>query len=241
MSDVLTTSDMQNIYDQDSPPNASLPNPSDTSRYDADILRLVKELQVGIDDTVFRADQSGIWLGANEFADAPFSVDMDGNVIAANLTITGGTITGATIVGGTIETALTGLRIRLNGSTDKLEFMFNSTVYASLYPTSFPGGNGVTLETLSGASGAQMLLQEGASISYAELIINGKGVYVNSGDTIVNGSTTEISTDVLAIPLRTTTQINALTSPPNGCMVYDTTLGVFKGRIAGAWKTFTLT
>ena len=31
-------------------------------------------MQIGSGDKVFRGDQSGIWLGAAKFADAPFSV-----------------------------------------------------------------------------------------------------------------------------------------------------------------------
>ncbi len=40
----------------------------------------------GYGDAVFGSDENGIWLGAADFADAPFSVDMDGNVIASSAT-----------------------------------------------------------------------------------------------------------------------------------------------------------
>ena len=40
------------------------------------------DLGIGQGSKVFRADQSGIWLGAEQFANAPFSVDMEGNIIA---------------------------------------------------------------------------------------------------------------------------------------------------------------
>jgi len=65
---------------------------SENTRFGSDVLRGVKELQVGAGNTVFRADQSGIWLGNAYFADAPFKVDMDGNVTASSLGITGGSI-----------------------------------------------------------------------------------------------------------------------------------------------------
>jgi hypothetical protein len=39
-------------------------------------------IAVGNGSKVFRGDQSGIWLGAEQFTDAPFSVDMEGNVVA---------------------------------------------------------------------------------------------------------------------------------------------------------------
>jgi len=44
---------------------------------------------VGNGSNVFRADQSGIWLGASEWADAPFRVDMAGNLTASSANLTG--------------------------------------------------------------------------------------------------------------------------------------------------------
>ena len=39
-----------------------------------------------------KADRQGLWFGSRFFSDAPFKVDMSGNVTAASLTLTGGTI-----------------------------------------------------------------------------------------------------------------------------------------------------
>lgn len=36
----------------------------------------------GYGDQVFGSDENGIWLGAAEFSDAPFNVDMDGSLVA---------------------------------------------------------------------------------------------------------------------------------------------------------------
>lgn len=69
-------------------------SPSEDSRFGSDFFRDVNELQVGMGDTVMRVDQQGLWLGAERFADAPFSVDMDGNVIASNITLGGYVPTG---------------------------------------------------------------------------------------------------------------------------------------------------
>jgi len=44
----------------------------------------VQAMQIGSGAKVFRGDESGIWLGAKKFADAPFSVDMLGNVVASS-------------------------------------------------------------------------------------------------------------------------------------------------------------
>lgn len=52
-------------------------------------LNSVQTLQVGTGAQAFHTDQQGQWQGATKFADAPFSVDMDGNMIASSLTATG--------------------------------------------------------------------------------------------------------------------------------------------------------
>jgi hypothetical protein len=49
-------------------------------------------LTVGEGDTTFKITGEGIHLGAADFANAPFSVNLDGDVIADSLTVTGGTI-----------------------------------------------------------------------------------------------------------------------------------------------------
>lgn len=46
-------------------------------------------MQVGSGSKCFKTDQSGIWLGANRFASAPFRVDMSGNLTATSATISG--------------------------------------------------------------------------------------------------------------------------------------------------------
>lgn len=69
-----------------------------------------REISVGDGGAnVFRVDKQGMWLGAETFALAPFSVSMLGEVIAEALTIIGGTITGATIQ--TSALAATGIKL----------------------------------------------------------------------------------------------------------------------------------
>lgn len=45
----------------------------------------VAAMNVGFGDKSFKSDDQGIWLGANFFADAPFKVDMLGNITASSL------------------------------------------------------------------------------------------------------------------------------------------------------------
>lgn len=67
-------------------PFTDIPLPVNT---DAEKLRSLvngRSLNIGNGDTAFKADRSGIWLGAKTFADAPFKVDMLGNTRANLLT-----------------------------------------------------------------------------------------------------------------------------------------------------------
>lgn len=52
------------------------------------LLDNVNSIKIGTGAKCFKADSSGIWLGANKFADAPFSVDLDGNITASTLNLT---------------------------------------------------------------------------------------------------------------------------------------------------------
>jgi hypothetical protein len=69
--------------------------PADNERFGASNLSGVKELQVGWGSEVFRSDESGIWLGKKTFAEAShpttgtFAVDMQGNITAPTLTLSG--------------------------------------------------------------------------------------------------------------------------------------------------------
>ena len=52
----------------------------------SEVLDNIAKMQVGFGTKAFKADESGIWLGANKWADAPFRVDMEGNVVASSAT-----------------------------------------------------------------------------------------------------------------------------------------------------------
>lgn len=73
MSDIFV--DIDNEYYEKQPPSPDLTNTA--------------ALQIGSGSRVFRGDQSGIWLGAAKFIDAPFSVDMDGNLVATSADFSG--------------------------------------------------------------------------------------------------------------------------------------------------------
>jgi len=66
----------------------SLPHPTNLAGLDD--LRSVAALEVGTGARSFKGDGSGIWMGANKFEDAPFKVNMQGQLIASG---TNGAIT----------------------------------------------------------------------------------------------------------------------------------------------------
>jgi len=89
--------------------------------YGSELMNL-QALQVGAGSNVLRSDESGFWMGAEKWANAPFKVDMAGNVYASSLTATGyiavggaaGDVnSGATTISGTKITAssITGTQI----------------------------------------------------------------------------------------------------------------------------------
>jgi hypothetical protein len=54
-------------------------------------------ITIGTGDDVFKANSNGMYLGDSTFADAPFRVSLDGEVVATDLNMEGGDITGANI------------------------------------------------------------------------------------------------------------------------------------------------
>jgi hypothetical protein len=64
-------------------------------------------IEIGDGDDSFFADETGIWAGDEDFDDAPFSVDMQGNLIATSGTIGDFTIESDRLYGGTLSTART--------------------------------------------------------------------------------------------------------------------------------------
>lgn len=106
-------------------------------------------MTIGTGNDVFKASSSGIHLGNANFGSAPFKVDMDGNLIATSVEVTGaintqsgselnldyvvagtltaGSIQGITITGSTIRTAASGARITLDSGNIQ-KFYNNSGV-----------------------------------------------------------------------------------------------------------------
>lgn len=127
--------------------------------YGNDLLTAVQSLQVGFGSKVLRIDRDGLWLGAEDFASAPFSVDMEGNMTALSLDLSGyipvggaladvgvGNITGTYISSGAITTAklsataidgmtITGARVRTSSGSSRVQ-LNESTNALEVYSSS---------------------------------------------------------------------------------------------------------
>ena len=95
----------QVITPYDTVPYLELNNESLESRHGANYFSNVKQFAAGFGSQVFRVDRDGLWLGAETFAAAPFSVDMQGNV----------TLTSITALTGFYDTDLTSISLPSNG------------------------------------------------------------------------------------------------------------------------------
>jgi phage minor structural protein len=116
---------------------------------------------IGSGNNVFKASYLGIHLGHSDFALAPFSVDMYGNLYANSATIqgdiSGSTITGSTFTAGTINvttdvTVGNNLRLGIMGSTSIKRIYFNdgAQIFNFLdWLGNPPTGLGISTSTLS--------------------------------------------------------------------------------------------
>lgn len=115
------------------------------------IINNVQSMEVGFGSRVLRIDRTGMWLGAADFASAPFSVDMNGNMVATSLglsnylqvgdaladvqgdifdladidtdlgVILAGTLIGVEVRGSLIRTSTSGGRVEIDDTTDNIE------------------------------------------------------------------------------------------------------------------------
>lgn len=83
-----------------------------------------EEFQIGFGSKVLRGDNQGLWLGAKKFVDAPFSVDMLGNIIATTLSLgayltkagSGQVLSGSILVG----TGAGGSSVSIDGANNRI-------------------------------------------------------------------------------------------------------------------------
>lgn len=156
-----------------------------------------KTMQIGFGSKVFRADKRGIWLGAEEPQDAPFWVDMEGNMVALSLDLSGylqvgealtdigaGNITGTYIANGSITTAkliageiqgftVTGGTVRTASSGTRVEMSGANNrldVYSGSTRRMSLDGDSLEFYNSSGVKTAEMSSNDGYS-----LLVDGSG------------------------------------------------------------------
>ena len=174
-----------------------------------DFLDRLAGFSVGQGSKVMRADQSGIWLGASKFADAPFSVDMEGNLIATSggfgrnyvstLTWTATDIDTATWSAGTIKTS-SGTSYSISGGNTG-----NITVTTYVYLD--PAVSTTVLQTSTTATDAAgsnkiliAIVQKGATGSECIIdVIGGIGTTIDGGKIVTDSITaTQINVSTLS-------------------------------------------
>ena len=148
---------------------------------------------IGTGSKVFRADSSGIWLGAAEFGNAPFRVDMQGNATLNSVTVSGyvqeigGTYTTASGTAARVQllpNANTGIIAYDSSNAKVFEVLVGGTDVGDVTIGNYSGGNGMfwdnsaskltikgdmTAGTITGvnfqtaSSGARVLISSGGS------------------------------------------------------------------------------
>lgn len=115
---------------------------------DKQFLSDVAELQVGAGSSkVLRGNKEGFWLGAKGFSSAPFRVDMQGNVVASSITVSGYVAEGgaAADINGN-PTTVSGGKITANSITaDRLTVSSLSAISADLGTITAGAISGVTI------------------------------------------------------------------------------------------------
>lgn len=182
-----------------------------------DYLNDVGAMQVGFGSKVLRVDESGIWLGAKKFADAPFSVNMLGDVIASSITLTqynksfvstiawtatdadtaswaAGTIT---LVDGTVYSIVLGNTGNIAATTYiYLDTAISTTVLqTTTTPANAIGANKIPLAIVeAGAAGTTVAI---AILNSKGTILDGSKIVTNSLDADrIKASTIDVAVDV---------------------------------------------
>ena len=146
----------------------------------------LRELNVGQGGSnSYRVDKNGIWLGGKTLETAVFSVDMGGILTATGVKISG------TITGGIIQTATTGLRVRMSSSpTNKIEFLSDNDVEGILeiiedgdeFNLKLGGDGGGYIEITSSVGASQIVSFSAPFISAFGKASAGQATFVGSSN-----------------------------------------------------------
>lgn len=154
------------------------------------------EMIIGQGDAVFIADSNGIYLGDATYADAPFRVDMSGNLYAASTQITGEINATSGVIGGFTVT--------------------DTQMYGGIIKTSASAGageSGVVMDT-NGLRGYSATLGE-----VFNLPTDGSAPTFSSG--VIQSTVFEINTNAI---MRTSEDVGDGTADSAGILINDTGL-----------------
>lgn len=199
----------------------------------------------GYGNNVFGSDSNGIWLGAADFADAPFRVAMDGTLIATIATITG---MGLNFVSTIVWTATdantaswsTGQIDTSTGKTYLISSGNTGNIAATTYVYLDPSVSTTVLQTsttASDAAGDGIILLATVQIGTTECIIDVN----NSPGTTIDGGRIATGT-ITGNEISATAQITAGTGNNVGVLSgSDATYRIWAGHATAASAPFRVT
>lgn len=159
-------------------------------------------ISIGAENSIFKADSNGIYLGNATFASAPFRVTPAGVLTATNANITGiinasggtftGTITGGTFIGGKFTTATGALGTNVSGTNDGLYLNASNYFMTNGTATLFRAGTSTNFLQMNSSDASTRLQVDTNNSIYAveiggSLRVNGTNVYIY-GDLIGTAS-----------------------------------------------------
>lgn len=207
------------------------------------ILDNVKSFQVGYGGKNMRVDSQGLWLGADKFADAPFSVDMEGNMKATSgvfsgtvsaATITGSTITGGAIIGSSIETSNNADKIILNNTGMKVYKSNDLRIHIFEDLIKFFASSGQSSGIT--ATGTFVLSPQGQLHLYGSpIVLNSDTLIYNKDITIQNGSLEFNSNGLIKLPVMTDSS-QAGTAEPEASMYYNSNTNRIHVKTGNGWR-----
>lgn len=159
----------------------------------SDVLSNIKELHYGAGGKSYNVSDDGMWLGADEFASAPFRVDMAGNAIALSMTVGGYVVTGgaaADVNTGVVK--ITGVQIQDGTITAaKINVTSLSALSANLGTMTAGSISGVDITIGSGnnvfKANTQGIFLGNANVASAPFYVNMAGT-LRASNAIIDGS-----------------------------------------------------
>jgi phage minor structural protein len=168
------------------------------------------QIEIGVGNNVFKANQAGIHLGHQNFLSSPFRVDMGGHAVLASAEVTGlinalggtfsgniiayGTITGGVLIGALIQTSASYPRTEFSSTGNLLGAFYDANNSIRIVPnSSLTGTPGFEFYRGGVLQGRIQQLLGGMSVSVPSsgyFYIQGGSLFVTDVNNITDGITT---------------------------------------------------